>query len=75
MKIFYAVQATGNGHISRAMTLMPHLQKWGTVDVFLSGNNSHLRAKLSQNCLSAKPASAFKRDQRTAGQEIRSGDQ
>jgi uncharacterized protein (TIGR00661 family) len=46
MKIFYAVQATGNGHISRAMTLMPHLQKWGTVDVFLSGNNSHLAAQL-----------------------------
>lgn len=46
MKIFYAVQATGNGHISRAMTLMPHLQKWGTVDVFLSGNNSHLPAQL-----------------------------
>jgi uncharacterized protein (TIGR00661 family) len=46
MKIFYAVQATGNGHISRAMTLMPHLQKWGMVDVFLSGNNSHLPAQL-----------------------------
>ncbi len=46
MKIFYAVQATGNGHISRAMTLLPHLQKWGTVDVFLSGNNSHLNPEL-----------------------------
>jgi uncharacterized protein (TIGR00661 family) len=46
MKIFYAVQATGNGHISRAMTLLPHLQKRGTVDVFLSGNNSHLTPKL-----------------------------
>ncbi|MBM3915277.1 MAG: glycosyl transferase [Sphingomonadales bacterium] len=46
MKIFYAVQATGNGHISRAMTLLPHLQQWGTVDVFLSGNNSHLTPQL-----------------------------
>ncbi len=42
MKIFYAVQATGNGHISRAMELLPHLQQHGTVDIFLSGNNSHL---------------------------------
>jgi uncharacterized protein (TIGR00661 family) len=42
MKIFYAVQATGNGHISRAMELLPALQEYGTVDIFLSGNNSHL---------------------------------
>jgi uncharacterized protein (TIGR00661 family) len=42
MKIFYAVQATGNGHISRAMELLPHLEKYGTVDVFLSGGNSSL---------------------------------
>lgn len=43
MKIFYAVQATGNGHISRAMTLLPYLQQYGSVDIFLSGDNSHLR--------------------------------
>jgi uncharacterized protein (TIGR00661 family) len=42
MNIFYAVQATGNGHISRAMELLPHLQEYGTVDIFLSGDNSHL---------------------------------
>ncbi len=42
MKIFYAVQATGNGHISRAMELLPYLQQYGPVDIFLSGNNSHL---------------------------------
>lgn len=42
MKIFYAIQATGNGHISRAMELLPHLQQYGPVDIFLSGNNSHL---------------------------------
>ncbi|MBI3138050.1 MAG: glycosyl transferase [Sphingobacteriales bacterium] len=42
MKIFYAVQATGNGHISRAMTLLPHLQQYGTVDLFLSGSNANL---------------------------------
>lgn len=42
MKILYAVQATGNGHISRAMELLPHLKEHGSVDIFLSGNNSHL---------------------------------
>lgn len=42
MKIFYAIQATGNGHISRAMELLPHLEKYGSVDIFLSGSNSTL---------------------------------
>ena len=42
MKILYAIQATGNGHISRAIEIMPALQKYGHVDVFLSGNNSSL---------------------------------
>lgn len=46
MKILYAVQATGNGHISRAMELMPYLNQYGKVDVFLSGSNSHLNANL-----------------------------
>lgn len=42
MKIFYAVQATGNGHISRAMELLPYFEKFGKVDLFLSGANSTL---------------------------------
>lgn len=42
MKILYAVQATGNGHISRAMELLPYLQHYGKVDLFLSGDNSTL---------------------------------
>ena len=46
MKILYAVQATGNGHISRAIELMPFLQQYGEVDVFLSGSNSHLNPDL-----------------------------
>jgi len=43
MKIFYAVQATGNGHISRAMEILPHLERYGNVDLFLSGANSTLQ--------------------------------
>lgn len=46
MKIFYAIQATGNGHISRAMQLYPYLQKFGEVDFFLSGNNATLPVDL-----------------------------
>jgi uncharacterized protein (TIGR00661 family) len=46
MKIFYAVQATGNGHISRAMELLPFLRVYGQVDVFLSGANSQLKADI-----------------------------
>lgn len=42
MKILYAIQATGNGHISRAMELLPHLKEYGTIDIFLSGANSSL---------------------------------
>ncbi len=42
MKIFYAVQATGNGHLSRATQLYPFLKKFGEVDFFVSGNNSTL---------------------------------
>ncbi len=46
MKILYAVQATGNGHIARAAELLPYLQRYGKVDVFLSGANSQLQTGL-----------------------------
>ena len=46
MKIFYAIQATGNGHISRAIQLYPYLQKFGSIDFFLSGNNASLNIDL-----------------------------
>ena len=46
MKIFYAVQATGNGHISRAIEILPYLKKYGDVDVFLSGSNHSLKNDL-----------------------------
>ena len=46
MKIFYAIQATGNGHISRAMQLYPYLRKFGEVDFFMSGSNASLAIDL-----------------------------
>lgn len=42
MKIFYAAQATGNGHVSRATQLYPYLRTFGEVDFFVSGNNCNL---------------------------------
>lgn len=46
MKIFYAIQATGNGHIARAVELLPYLKQYGTVDIFLSGSNSSLNSNM-----------------------------
>ena len=46
MKIFYAIQATGNGHISRAQQIYPYLKEFGDVDFFISGNNANLDFKL-----------------------------
>lgn len=46
LQIFYAVQATGNGHIARAIELLPYLREYGTIDVFLSGSNSNLEVAL-----------------------------
>ena len=37
MKILYAIQGTGNGHISRARDIVPILQKKGDVDILISG--------------------------------------
>lgn len=39
-KILYAVQGTGNGHVARAREIIPILQKYGEVDVVLSGDQS-----------------------------------
>lgn len=38
LKILYAIQGTGNGHVTRAMEIVPHLQKRGKVDVLISGD-------------------------------------
>jgi uncharacterized protein (TIGR00661 family) len=37
MKILYAIQGTGNGHLSRSMDIVPLLQKYGEVNVLVSG--------------------------------------
>ncbi len=40
MRILYAIQGTGNGHISRARDIIPELLKHGEVDVLVSGIQS-----------------------------------
>lgn len=42
MKILYGIQGTGNGHITRAMEIVPLLQQKGEVDVLVSGSQSDL---------------------------------
>jgi uncharacterized protein (TIGR00661 family) len=37
MKILYAIQGTGNGHLSRARDIVPILMKRGNVDILVSG--------------------------------------
>ncbi len=37
IRILYAIQGTGNGHLARALTLIPELRKHAEVDVLLSG--------------------------------------
>ncbi len=37
MKILYGIQATGNGHLSRAMDIIPVLKRYGEVDILISG--------------------------------------
>jgi uncharacterized protein (TIGR00661 family) len=40
MKILYAIQGTGNGHISRAREIVPLLQQYGDLDLLISGTQA-----------------------------------
>lgn len=42
MHILYAIQGTGNGHLSRARDLVPRLQAYGKVDLLVSGTQSDI---------------------------------
>jgi uncharacterized protein (TIGR00661 family) len=42
MKILYAIQGTGNGHISRAREIVPLLQQYGEVDLLVSGTQAEM---------------------------------
>lgn len=42
MKILFAIQGTGNGHISRAREIVPLLQQYGDVDLLISGTQAEV---------------------------------
>lgn len=42
MKILYAIQGTGNGHLCRAMDVVPCLQQRADVDILLSGTQGDI---------------------------------
>ncbi len=42
MKIFFGIQGTGNGHISRAREIVPLLQQYGDVDLLVSGTEAEV---------------------------------
>lgn len=43
MKILYAIQGTGNGHLSRAEDVIPVLQQHGDLDLFVSGAQADIK--------------------------------
>jgi uncharacterized protein (TIGR00661 family) len=43
MKILYAIQGTGNGHIARAEDIVPALRAYGKVDLFVSGAQADIK--------------------------------
>jgi len=43
MKILYAIQGTGNGHIARAEEIAPLLNEYGKVDLFVSGSQADIK--------------------------------
>lgn len=43
MKILYAIQGTGNGHIARAEDIIPVLQQYGDLHLFVSGAQADIK--------------------------------
>jgi len=43
VKILYAIQGTGNGHIARAEDVVPALRKYGDLHLFVSGAQADIR--------------------------------
>lgn len=45
MKILYAIQGTGNGHIARAEDIIPILKQYGDIHIFISGAQADIKLK------------------------------
>lgn len=42
MNVLYAIQGTGNGHLCRAMDMIPCLRKYANVDILVSGTQADI---------------------------------
>ena len=47
MNILYAIQGTGNGHLARAQDIVPQLEKFGKLDLFVSGAQADIALPFS----------------------------
>lgn len=47
MKLLYAIQGTGNGHVARAIDVVPILREYGDLDIFLSGAQADIKLPFS----------------------------
>lgn len=43
MRILFAIQGTGNGHVSRARDIIPHLEQYGELDLLVSGTQADVQ--------------------------------
>jgi len=43
VKILYAIQGTGNGHLARAEDIIPYLKQYGELDIFVSGSQADIK--------------------------------
>lgn len=43
MRILYAIQGTGNGHLARAADIVPALRRYGRVETLISGTQADIR--------------------------------
>ena len=43
MRLLYAIQGTGNGHIARAEDVVPVLREYGNLDIFVSGAQADIK--------------------------------
>jgi len=49
MQILYAIQGTGNGHITRSLSIIKELQKKANIDVLLSGIHNEIKLPIDVN--------------------------
>ena len=49
MRILYAIQGTGNGHLSRARDIIPYLLEKGQVDLLISGIQADVDLPMKSN--------------------------